>query len=88
MNETATRKFVHELGEVEHAELKATYCKLQEIRSVIHAMHDGYVTQGTPPDIARVEAAYLLMEELYDGLERFLLPLCSEEESCGPTICT
>ena len=86
MNESETIANLKDLGDSEYQVLKATYCKLQELRSAIGTMRDQYATDGTPPDFDHVEALYLQMEELYDELERFLLPLCSVS-ACGPAMC-
>jgi hypothetical protein len=88
MDEETTKRIVSELGEAEYAELKETYCKVQELRALIRSIHGAYVAEGTPPAIESVEALSVLMEDLYDGLERFLLPLCTDENSCGPAMCS
>lgn len=87
MNEAETRVNVEELGEKEFTVLKGTYCKLQELRTQIHAVHAAYVADGTPPDFDRVEALKLLMDEVYDELERFLLPVCAND-GYGPSMCS
>ena len=87
MNESETLANLKELGESEYQVLKETYCRLQALRSDVGAMRDQYVSDGTPPDFDKVEALYLQMEELFDELERFLLPVCSVS-ACGPAICT
>ena len=86
MNESETIANLNELGEREYQMLKETYCRLQGLRSDIDAMHDQYVTDGTPPNFAQVEALHLQAEELFEELERFLLPICSTS-SCGPDMC-
>lgn len=87
MNGSETIANLKELGESEYQVLKETYCRLQTLRSDTGTMRDQYVTDGTPPAFDKVEAVYLQVEELYDELERFLLPVCSVS-ACGPTICT
>jgi len=86
MIESETIANLKELGESEYQILKETYCRLQGVRSGIDAMHKQYVKDGTPPDFDQVETIYLQMEELYDELERFLLPICSVS-ACGPAMC-
>jgi hypothetical protein len=87
MNESETIANLNELGEIEYRVLKETYCRLQGLRSDIGAMRDQYVTDGTPPDFDQVEGLYMQTEELFEELERFLLPICSTS-SCGPDMCT
>lgn len=86
MNEAETLANLKELGESEYQMLKETYCRLQGLRSDIKAMHDQYTADGTPPVFDQVEALYLQVEEMFDELERFLLPVCSTS-SCGPDMC-
>jgi hypothetical protein len=86
MNAPETSEFVKGLGEVEYGVLKATYCKLQEVRSRVDAIHDVYVTSGTAPGLDEVQGLRLLVGDLYDDLERFLLPLCAET-ACDPSLC-
>lgn len=86
MNESESIANLKELGESEYEVLKETYCRLQGLRSDIAAMRNQYVAEGTPPDFDQVEAIYLQAEELFDEVERFLLPVCSTS-SCGPDMC-
>jgi len=86
MNETEALANLKELGESEYQMLKETYCRLQGLRSDIKTMHDQYTSDGTPPAFDRVEALYLQVEDLFEELERFLLPVCSTS-SCGPDMC-
>jgi hypothetical protein len=78
---------VSELGEIEYGILKETYCRLNDLRSQVSAIHDKFLTEGIAPDFDQVDAIYIATEELYGELERFLLPLCAEEESCGIAMC-
>jgi hypothetical protein len=86
MNKQETLANLKELGESEYQVLKETYCRLHELRSGISAMRNRYTADGTPPDFDHVEALYLQMEEIFEELERFLLPVCSTS-SCGPDMC-
>lgn len=86
MIEQETITNLKELGESEYQVLKETYCRLQELRSGIGAMHDQYKADGTPPDFDHVEALHVQMEEMFEDLERFMLSVCSTS-SCGPDIC-
>jgi hypothetical protein len=86
MNGSETIANLRDLGEDEYQALKTTYCRLQDLRAAINALHDQYVASGTPPDFDRIEAIHLQMGEVYEELERFLLPLCAES-ACDPSIC-
>jgi len=86
MNETEALANLMELGESEYRMLKETYCRLQGLRADLKEMHDQYTADGTPPAFDRVEALHLQVEELFEELERFLLPVCSTS-SCGPDMC-
>ncbi len=86
MEESETIASLNELSGIEYRTLKATYCRLQEIRAAVATMHDRYAAAGVPPDFDQIEALHLQVEAAYGELERFLLPLCSES-SCGPALC-
>jgi len=57
MDEETTKRIVSELGEAEYAELKETYCKVQELQALIRSIHGAYVAEGTPPAIESGEGA-------------------------------
>lgn len=74
-------KMLEELGESEYRELENVYCGLRDLKTSIAQMHDAYLTQATPPDFDKVEAIHLMADELFDGLERYLLPECDPDSA-------
>lgn len=76
MREELILERLEDLGKSEYLELKDVYCRLQDLRSVIARMHVDYVNQGESPAFDTVQAAYLMVEDIYSDLERYLLPIC------------
>jgi len=72
---TAIPDILGNLGESEYTVLSSAYCKLQELREHLARMHDGYLLDGTPPTFDRVEAARILMEEVFGEVEAYVLAL-------------
>jgi hypothetical protein len=85
--ETATKKLLEEIGEIEYGVFKDTYCKLQDLRSLYNGIYETMSSTGVMPDFKQLQAVHLLLEDVYRELEHFLLPLCAEEEGCGPSMC-
>lgn len=81
MAQSRDTKRLEELGESEYRELKDVYCKLRDLKEAIARMHDAYVAQGAPPDFTVVEGIQLQMEEVFDDLERYLLPECDPDSA-------
>ena len=84
MTSTLDTKRLAELGESEYVELQSLYCRMRDLKQVIDGMHDGLVGQGTPPDFDGVEAAWLMMDEMYGDLERYLYAECDPSSACNP----
>ena len=74
-------KMVAELGESEYRELESVYCKLRDLKGAIAQMHDAYIAQSTPPDFDKVEAIHLMVDGLFDDLERYLRPECDPDSA-------
>jgi len=72
--EKLDEKMMEELGESEYRELVPVYFKLRDLKTSITLMHDAYVAQAAPPEFDKVEAIHLMVDEVFDGLERYLLP--------------
>lgn len=78
---TAIPNILGTLGESEYSVLSATYCKLQQLREQVNSMHDTYLAEGVPPSFPHVQAAHLLLEELFGEVEEYVLALSDPSES-------
>lgn len=74
-------KMLEELGESEYRELVQVYCKLRDLKTSITQMHDAYVAQATPPEFDKVEAIHLVVDDVFDDLERYLRPECDPDSA-------
>lgn len=81
MTEKMDVKMLEELGASEYRELETVYCKLRDLKGSIARMHDDYVAQSTPPEFDKVEAIYLMADELFADLERYLRPECDPDSA-------
>ena len=72
---TAIPGILSDLGESEYTVLASAYCKLQGVRDHLARMHDGYRLDGTPPTFDRVEAARLLVDDVFGEVEAYVLSL-------------
>jgi hypothetical protein len=70
-----------ELAESEYRELENVYCKLRDLKTSISEMHDAYLAQATPPEFDKVEAIHLMVDEVFDDLERYLRPECDPDSA-------
>ncbi|KIE43048.1 MULTISPECIES: hypothetical protein [Geobacter] len=74
-------KMLEELGESAYRELVAVYCKLRDLKTSITRMHDDYVAQAVPPELNRVQAIRLIVDEAFDDLDRYLRPQCDPDSA-------
>lgn len=77
LNET----MLEQLGESEYRELESVYRKLRDLKASITEMHDTYLAQAAPPEFDKVEALHLMVDEVFDDLERYLLPECDPDSA-------
>jgi len=56
-------------------ELRDIYCSLGSLKTIIDTMHDEFLNTGTGPSFERVEDAYLMVRDIYDEVERYILPI-------------
>jgi hypothetical protein len=78
---TAIPDILGTLGESEYTVLTSTYCKLQQLREQINAIHDRYLGDGVPPSFPKIKAVHLLVEELFGEVEEYVLALSDPTES-------
>ena len=71
------------LGESEYSLLTSAYCRLRDLRDHLARMHDGFVTEGTPPPLEGVEAARLL-DEAFGDIEQYVLAISEPGEAACP----
>ena len=81
---TAIPGILNDLGASEYTVLTSAYCKLQELRDHLTRMQDVYVADGTPPSLDRVEAACLLMNDVFSEVEKYVLALSAPGEDACP----
>ncbi len=81
MTEKMDSKMLEELGESEYRELASVYCKLRDLKASISEMHDAYLAQATPPEFDKVEAIHLMVDDVFDDLERYLRPECDPDSA-------
>jgi hypothetical protein len=74
-------KMLEELGESEYRELEYVYCKLRDLKTSIAQMHDDFVAQAIPPEFEKVEAIHLMVNEVFDDLERYMRPICDPDSA-------
>lgn len=84
MTEEFDRKRLVELAESDHRELESFYRRMRDLRELIALIHDTYVSQGSPPPFDRVEALHLMAGDIYDELERYLIPACGADVAVSP----
>lgn len=84
MTENLDEKRLMELAESEHRELHGVYCKLRDLKSSIDTIRDDYLQQARPPEFDKVEALYLMVNDLYGELERYILPASDPESAYNP----
>ncbi|KAF0217254.1 MAG: hypothetical protein FD174_3362 [Geobacteraceae bacterium] len=84
MTEKLNAKRLEELGESEYRELESVYGKLKDLRASIAQMHDDLLKEATPPTFDKLEAIYLMVEDVFAGLERYLLPECDPNSAFEP----
>lgn len=78
------RERLEELAESDHRELEGFYRRMRDLRALIIRIHDDYLAQGTPPTFDRVEALHLMAGDIYDELERYLIPACAPDVAVQP----
>lgn len=81
---TALPNVLDNLGESEYSVLTSAYCKLGQLKEQVGAMHDAYLAEGTPPSFPRMQAVNLLVEELFDEVEEYVLALSDPAETLCP----
>ncbi len=81
MTEKMDSNMLEELGESEYRELESVYCKLRDLKASITEMHDAYLAQATPPEFDKVEAIHLMVDDVFDDLERYLRPECDPDSA-------
>jgi len=77
---TAIPEVLGSLGESEFSVLTSAYCKLQQVREQIGAMHDVYLADGTPPSFPRIKAVQFLVDDLFSEIEGYVLALADPAE--------
>ena len=78
------QKRLLELATSNYQELRDAYCALHEVKKVVDTMHVHLVAEGKAPDIVVVEGLHLMVDELFGGLERYLMPECDPESAVEP----
>lgn len=84
MAEKMNIKRLEELKESDYLELENVYSRLRDMKAAVAQMHDEYVGQGTPPAFDRVEAVYILLDELFADFERYFLPEADASSAFEP----
>lgn len=84
MTEKLNVERLGEIAESDYLQLEELYAGLRALKGDVDRMHDDYVASGTPPVFDRVEAVYLRVNELFEGLERYLLPACDPDSAVTP----
>lgn len=79
-------KRLEELGESEYRELESVYGKLKDLKVSIAQMHDDFVKESVPPTFDKMEAIYLMVEDVFADLERYLLPECDPDSAYEPVM--
>jgi len=51
------------------------------LKTSITRMHDDYVAQAAPPELNRVQAIRLIVDEAFDDLDRYLRPQCDPDSA-------
>ena len=77
---------VQELGESAYKELKELFCRLKGVKELVGEIHGAYVERGTPPAFEKVEALQLMVEGLFAGLERYIMPECDPDSAYPPAM--
>jgi len=73
-----------ELAESDHRVLEAFYRRMRDLKDLISGTHDDYASEGVPPSFDKVQALHLLSTEIFDELERYLIPACDPEVAVNP----
>ena len=81
---TAIPGILKELGESEYTVLSAAYCKMLELKELLDGMHEGYMTTGTAPSLAKVDAARMVLNEMFGSVEEYVLALADPGDPVCP----
>ena len=81
---TAIPEILKELGESEYTVLTAAYCKMLELKELLDGMQEVYVTTGTAPSLAKLDAARMVLNEIFGSVEAYVLALAEPGDPVCP----
>lgn len=71
---------VHELSDSSYITLRDSYRLVQEMKGMVDRLHVSCV-QGKPVDFDNIAALKLVMDRLYDDMERYMRPECDPDSA-------
>ena len=75
---------LQELAESDHKELETFYRRMRYIKDFITGINEEYTRKGIPPSFDKIQALHLLSIDIFEELERYLIPACDPEVAVNP----